>query len=170
MELKFGDEAAPPPADAPEFEQDPAPGYEETPFSSLKSKLLGEPSPNNDAPKKVTAAVKKDIRAKLAFGLALLPTPFHGRDPVCVEAFVSCIPDRKTEAGEPVLGVASALTEIICDSPEMVAFFSTGGRYMKWLQLLMAVQPFAVTIMHHHITHSIQNEEQEQEDWANYRV
>lgn len=171
MELKYGPDTAPT-TEAPqvEFERDPDPGYEQTPFSAFKEKVFGPSEGSADAPKKVTAAVKKDIRAKLAFGLALAPTPLYRLDQVCVEAFVSCIPDRTAESGEPVLGLASALTEIICDSPELVKFFSAGGRYMKLLQLMMALQPFGQVLMQHHITHSIKDEDQEPEDWTAYRV
>ncbi len=171
MELKYGEETAPPPpAPEPQFEQDPDPGYEETPLSSFRDKIFGTPSSSSEPPKRVTAAMKKDIRGKLAFGLAIAPVPFQSRDPLCVEAFRECIPDRKTPEGEPVLGLASALTEIICDSPEMVRFFSTGGRYMKWLQLMMAFQPFAKAVVQHHVTHSVGDEDQELEDWTQYRV
>ena len=91
-----------------------------------------------------TLAVKKDIRAKLAFMLGLPAGMWAMSDPICGGAFAADVP-----------GLADALVEIICDSPDLVTWFTSGGNYMKWLTAVTAVQGTGVAIWQHHVAHSV---------------
>jgi hypothetical protein len=119
---------------------------------------------NKKSPVKVTPAVRKDIRAKLALLLGLPASIVKRRDPVCGTVMLQQVPD-----------VSDALADIMCDSPDLVAFFtSSGSGYMKWLTLATALQPVLETGFKHHVSHSIGNQENEgsgppvHQDWSRY--
>jgi Lsr2 len=107
---------------------------------------------------RVTATVRKDVRGKVALMLALPAGILAQRDQICGPVLQQQVPD-----------ISEALTDIICDSPDLVSFFtSTAGGYMKWLTLAVALQPVAVVAYHHHVAHSVGNDAQEQQDWSMY--
>jgi hypothetical protein len=96
-------------------------------------------------PPKVTADVRKDIRGKTALFLTIPAAYFERRDPVCGEVALAQVP-----------AVADDLADIFCDSPDVVAFFtSTGGGFMKWLKLATDLQPVLEIMYFHHIAKSI---------------
>jgi hypothetical protein len=99
-----------------------------------------------------TLAVRKDIRAKVGFMLTLPGGMWSMSDPLCGGQFLADAP-----------AVADALVDIICDSPDLVAWFTSGGNYMKWLTLVTALQGTGVTLWRHHIAHSV-GDEHEQRD------
>ena len=52
--------------------------------------------------------------------------------------------------------IVDALTDIVCDSADLVAFFTgPGGAFMKYLNLGAAVWPVAEMVAAHHVYHSI---------------
>lgn len=138
------------------------PGIEEVVFPD-------DPKP---LPKKVAAATRKDIRGKVAMLLTGAALPLRQRDPVCVGALIEAIPDQTDEDGDTQVGIASALTDLICDSPDMVKWFTASGKYMKWFTLMMTVQPVLTVAFHHHVTHAIGDEDTvaDTPDWSQYGV
>jgi len=94
---------------------------------------------------RVTDAIRKDIRAKTALFLTIPAAMFERRDPICGEVAMQVVP-----------GTSVALADIFCDSPDVVAFFtSTGGGFMRWLQLAIELQPLGEVLYQHHIAKSI---------------
>lgn len=175
MALKFGEEledvghddaelqALLAPTQQEEIQRDPEPVYEE-PVGFEDRLFPDEPRPR---PKPVTKALQKDIKGKVAMLLMVPGSMWAGRDEHCGGAFLDAIPDDVDAEGDATPGIASALTDIICDSPDMVKWFTTSGKYMKWFTLAMAVQPVLATAFHHHVTHAIQDTPQEQ-DFSQY--
>ena len=111
---------------------------------------------------RVTASVRKDIDAKLRLMLMVPGKLWEIRDPLCGGTFMRQEQD-----------IAAALTSIVCDSADLVAFFTgPAGGFMKYLELLTALQPVAMMIWAHHIAHSItlppQDGQQPQPDMARY--
>lgn len=107
----------------------------------------GKPRKSKVPPPKirVTAAIRKDVEAKIRF--ALMPTArlFAMRDPVCGSVAVEQEPE-----------ISSAFAEIVCDSPDLVAWFTgPAGGFMKYLRLIMAVQPVLMIGWAHHIAHAV---------------
>jgi hypothetical protein len=76
------------------------------------------------------------------------------------------IPGRVWEARDPVCGgtfvaqrpaISSALTDIVCQSPDLIAWFTgSGGAFMLWLNVAAACWPVLTVIMAHHVYHSIE--------------
>lgn len=93
---------------------------------------------------RVTVAVKKDVTAKVAFMLGLPAGMWKMADQHC-----------GTVAVESVPGVAETLGEIICDSPDLVKWFTSGGNYIRYLELVTRLQALAVAVYQHHIAHSV---------------
>lgn len=94
---------------------------------------------------RVTAATRKDIAAKVQLMLFVPGKVWETRDPWCGGIFVHQIPDT-----------TDALADIICDSPDLVTFFTgPAGGFMKYLKLLTALQPVGVMAWQHHIAHTI---------------
>lgn len=137
------------PEESPEFEgfeggaleSDPDPEYRER--SPLEDRLmpdsLFEP-PQGRAP---SQRVRKDIQAKTALMLLGVAKIWQGRDGHCGAAAVEVVPD-----------VSEKLADIFCDSPDIVRWFTASGKYMKWLDLVMALQPLGEAWFAHHVTHS----------------
>lgn len=101
-------------------------------------------------PNRVSAKVKADIRAKTALMMIFPVSVWQLRDPICGSAARECIP-----------GVSDALTEILCDSDEVVAWFQSSGGYLKYLNLLKELQPVAMVVFQHHVTHSVGQDSEE---------
>lgn len=164
----------PPPPEKPreeetELPQDPDP---EWPRESLVDRIFSDDA-TDAPPRHVSAAIRKDIRAKTSMMLMVLGSTWAHRDRYCGEIFVHSVPDRTMtgEEGKPetVPGIATALTDIFCDSPDIVKWFTASGKYMKWLTLATSLQPIAGAVLRHHITHSQEYEEQEN-DWSLYEA
>lgn len=93
---------------------------------------------------KVTAATKRDVHAKIRFALVPAGKVWQARDPLCGGTFVAQEPE-----------VSDALADIVCDSPDLLAFFTgPAGGFMKYLKLMAALQPVALTVWAHHIAHA----------------
>jgi hypothetical protein len=88
---------------------------------------------------RVTAATRRDIEGKIAFGLLMTGQMWAMTDPVCGNAFLEVSADT-----------ARDLTPILCQSPEIVRFLTKTGSYMLWVKLFMTLAPvFQVVFMHH---------------------
>lgn len=130
------------------FAPDPEPDYGRL---GLEDRIFPDAA-GKASSKRVTVAVRRDIRAKVAMLLMLVGSAWSARDAHCGGALLDSVGDSEDEGR---VGVASALTDIICDSPDLVGFFTTSGSYLKWLTLALAVQPLATTVVGHHITHTV---------------
>lgn len=115
--------------------------------------------PDDDVPVKITSTVKKDIQAKVSVLLLLPAGVWTNMDPVCGSHFQQTIPD-----------LSVALTDIICGSNDMVKWFTKSGSFMNWLALFSVLQPVAVTIWQHHVSHKLDDEgyENEPADYSAY--
>lgn len=144
--------------------QDPDPEYGKP---RLEDRIFPDPDPaprTAASGKRVTQTIRKDIRGKVAMLLTVAGATWSSRDATCGNALIESIPDSEQDER---IGVATALTDLICDSPDVVKWFTTSGRYMKWLTLAMAVQPVLTTVFHHHVTHAITDDESTP-DWSGY--
>lgn len=92
---------------------------------------------------RVTKRVRDDIEGKLAMMFAMVAMLWETKDPVCAPALADSAPD-----------ISAKLVPIICKSPEMVRWFTKGGNYTAWLDLMMVLVPFGKVVVSHHITHS----------------
>ena len=109
---------------------------------------------------KVTATVRKDIGAKISLALELPGRVWAARDPYCGGTFVAQRP-----------AIADALTDIVCDSADLVEWFTgPAGGFMKYLKLAAALQPVAVVVYGHHVAHTIggETEQAQQQDMSRY--
>jgi hypothetical protein len=126
------------------------------PVSSIGAGLLGGAAATSSPSRgtagrsgagRPTVAIRKDIRGKIAFIAGLQATVWEMRDPWCGKAFKADVPQ-----------LSDALTDIICDSPDLVAWFTSGGNYMKWLNVVTALQGTGMAMWRHHIVHSVGEE------------
>jgi hypothetical protein len=154
----------PDPEPAPQHWEDPrtfvggidAPGDdEELPPYPEPARLKAKPGSSQGKPRssgakvRVTAATAKDINAKVRIALEVPGRVWQARDEFCGGVFVHQAPE-----------IADALTEIILDSPDLIAWFTgPAGGFMKYFKLLMALQPVGVTVYAHHVSHAIQAEQ-----------
>lgn len=139
------------------FLEDPDPGYDKP---SVAERVIGSKGSKTGGARKPSAAVRKDIRAKVAIFLSMGGTVWESRDAHCGGALLSSVPET-----------SDALTDIFCDSPDIVNWFTASGKYMKWLNLAAALQPVAATMFSHHVSHSLRDEEPGAEpDWSQYRA
>lgn len=146
----------------------PPPDSTEPPVESDDEPVrpLGFPPPGKGktgkAPRsavRVTAAGRKDVAAKLQLILFVPGQVWATRDPYCGGTFINQLPET-----------VDALTDIICDSADLYAFFTgPGGSFMKYLKLILALQPVGVVAWQHHIAHAIQEDtSQPQPDMRQY--
>jgi hypothetical protein len=139
---------------------DPDPGWDE-PGLGERIGLTGKGTAPQQRP--VSRAVKKDIQGKIALAGGLLAGAWQTRDPLCGGAASDAMP-----------AISEALTDILCDSPDVVRWFTSGGSYMKWLNLLLAVQPVLQVAVQHHVLHTADTDEppfdaqQPAPDWSGY--
>jgi len=95
---------------------------------------------------RVLAGVRADINAKVSVPLEVGGTIWAARDPLCGVAFLNQRP-----------AIADALTDIICDSPDLVAWFTgPASRFMLYLNLAGALFPVVEMISAHHVYHSVE--------------
>jgi hypothetical protein len=129
----------PPPPEGPEDDDIRPLGYPAGPRSK------GTGKPRTASPVRITAALRKDIAAKVQLMLYVPGKVWETRDPYCGGMFVHQGP-----------AIGDALTDIICQSPDLIAFFTgPAGGFMIYLNLLTSLQPVALTIWQHHIAHAI---------------
>ena len=92
---------------------------------------------------RVTATVRRDVHAKIRFVLVPAGGLWQARDPLCGATFAAQEPE-----------VSDALADIVCDSPDLLAFFTgPAGGFMKYFRLMMALQPVGLAVWAHHIAH-----------------
>lgn len=118
----------------------------------------GSPKSAPRKPLRVTAGVRNDIDAKISFALEIPGRVWQARDPLCGGTFVSQRPE-----------ISAALTEIVCQSPDLIAWFAGGGgQFMAWLNLMAACWPVVTVAMAHHVYHSIEAGEPAEPDATRY--
>jgi hypothetical protein len=159
-----GEPVAGPGAGGPPAPDEPTPDEPDEPVKPLgfpPGKSKGSHNGTTRAVPRVTAATRKDIAAKLQLIMFVPGKVWETRDPWCGGMFVHQLPET-----------VDALTDIICDSPDLVAFFTgPAGGFMKYMKLILALQPVGVTAWQHHIAHAIGGPEsngQTQPDMAQY--
>ena len=102
-------------------------------------------------PPRITNAIRGDIDAKVSFALEIPGRLWQARDPVCGSVFVEQRPE-----------ISAALTDIICQSADLVAWFTgPGGNFMMVLNLMAACWPVVTMAMAHHVYHSIEEQPQD---------
>ena len=131
--------ASPPEAPAPPAADDNGPGH------ARKEWRKQPKSRGTVRALKITAGVRADINAKISMPLEISGHIWAARDPLCGGRFLD-----QREA------IADAFTDIVCDSADLVAFFTgPGGAFMKYLNLGAALWPVAEMVAAHHVYHSI---------------
>jgi len=96
-------------------------------------------------PGRITVSLRADINAKISMPLEIGGRIWEARDPLCGGVFVRQRPD-----------IADALTDIVCDSPDLVAFFTgPGGAFMKYLNLGAALWPVIEMTAAHHVYRTV---------------
>ena len=137
-------EAVPDAPDAPVADPEPAHAGKE--WRKQGRDAPRAPSGGRGTPRKVSVTVRTDISAKISLVLEVPGRVWQARDPVCGSAFIEQRP-----------AIADALTEIVCNSPDLVAWFTgSGGQFMLWFNLVMAAWPVAMTVAAHHVYHTIE--------------
>ena len=138
----------------------PGPGPDEPPKHAGRDWQQGgrrKQRGGKSAPK-ITVGLRGDIAAKISLMLEVPGQVWAVRDPVCGGTFVNQRPD-----------IAAALTDIVCESADLVAFFTgPAGGFMRWLNLAVACYPVASVVMAHHVYHSIEAGEVEQPNYEQY--
>ena len=102
------------------------------------------PARDKPQPVKITRQVQGDIEGKLALLLAVPVTTWGAVDPYCGGA-----------AADNLDNIVRKAVPLICQSPQVVKWFTEGGIYLLWLDLALAVQPVAVAAWRHHVTGSV---------------
>ena len=92
-------------------------------------------------PPKVTAALRRDIEAKVSLPLEIAAQAWKSRDPICGGRAVEQRP-----------ATAHALTSIILQSADLIDFFTgPAGGFMVYLELGAALWPILELVLAHHI-------------------
>lgn len=98
------------------------------------------------APPKVSAAVRRDIHAKIRFIAVPVCQLWEMRDPLCGGAAVRAEPDA-----------SAAFCDIVLQSPDLIALFTgPASAFMIYVRLLFALLPVFQTIYAHHVSHVIE--------------
>jgi len=122
-------------------------------LSDAATSIPNDPDPpeakENKQPIRVTKRVRDDIEGKLAMMFAMVAMLWETKDPVCAPALADSAP-----------AISAKLVPIICKSPEMVRWFTKGGNYTAWLDLMMVLVPFGKVVVSHHVTHSVTDAKQ----------
>lgn len=104
--------------------------------------------PPRGKPPRITATIRTDINAKISMPLEIFGHIWGSRDPYCGGTFIKQRPQ-----------IADALTDIVCQSADLVQFFTgTGGGFMLYLQLGAALWPVVEVGFAHHVYHTIGEE------------
>ncbi|MDA8319079.1 MAG: hypothetical protein M0030_04585 [Actinomycetota bacterium] len=118
----------------PEPEPDPEPAHAREAKPSRRGKTAAA------RPVRVTAGVRRDVHAKIQLAVVLPGKVWEARDPMCGGTFVHQAPE-----------IADALTDIVCDSPDLLNWFTgPAGGFMKYFKLVMALQPVGLAVWAHH--------------------
>jgi Lsr2 len=96
------------------------------------------------APVKITPALARDIEGKLALLVAVPAAVWETADPVCGGAFAANLDNAVRKA-----------VPLICQSPAAVRMFTTGGQWLLWLDLIMALSGTGQAIYAHHVAHTV---------------
>ena len=137
---------------------DPPPGHSRKNWAR-QERRAASPRPAQTAAVRLTGKVRNDINSKISLVLEVPGRVWAAKDPLCGGTFVEQRPE-----------IADALTEIVCGSPDLVAWFSgSGGQFMLWLNLLMAVAPVGQVVAAHHVYHSVEDvADAQQPDYQSY--
>jgi hypothetical protein len=154
---RAGTDQGPHPGPDPGFPDDPPAEWWDQPaepaaplsYEDAAGQVPDDPAPARMARSggdvlRVTAAVRKDIEGKLAFWLSVGGDLWNMADPYCAGAFA-----------DNVDVIAKKSAPLICQSPDLVRFFSRASGFMMWTELGMALKPVAMAILAHHILHTV---------------
>jgi hypothetical protein len=108
-------------------------------------------------PKPVTMQVRRDIEGKIGMMLGLTAGMLTPLDPYCFGALGQVTPD-----------LARALSDLAVKSPDMVAWFTTSGKFMDWFSVATILAPVAKTVWQHHFTRTLGHEEEQLPDGYAY--
>lgn len=140
--------------------RDSIPDDPDTPFD-----VPGEPR-HDDPPIRITKKVRDDIEGKLGMIYGFMTLGIQIRDPICGAALES-----NTDT------IVPKMVPIICKSPELVKWFTKGGGYMLWFELVMVFMPVLKVVAQHHIFHTLgeprtkgQEGDPLQPDFSNYKA
>lgn len=106
---------------------------------------------------KVTRAIRNDIQTKVEMILAFVEFGWQAKDPICAPVL-----------SENSSRIAEKMTNIIAKNPDMVKWFTKGGGYMDWMDLLMALMPVLKVAISHHITKTIETPGQTEPNFSQY--
>ena len=145
-EIPFIEDPLPPPPPAGPAAPAPPPADDEGPGHARKDWRKQQPKPRTPGRTlRITAGVRADINAKISMPLEISGHIWAARDPLCGGRFLD-----QREA------IADAFTDIVCDSADLVAFFTgPGGAFMKYLNLGAALWPVAEMVAAHHVYHTV---------------
>lgn len=107
------------------------------------------PDPATKTP--VDAKTQADVRAKVMFWFEIFLMPVQALDPYCGKAFQDNLPN-----------ITKKLTPVLCQSPEVVKWFTKSGNFAMWADLAMACWPVIQMIIAHHIAKTIGKEQRGQ--------
>lgn len=94
---------------------------------------------------KVTAAIKADVEAKLVLVLGLVGVPWKAADPYCGGQWC-----------DDVESMAKAWAPLLCQSAEVVRFFTRTSTFMLWVAALASMQNVASCVFSHHIAQTVE--------------
>ncbi len=121
-------------------------------YEELASQITDDPPADHpDSESESTPAfevsknVVKDIEGKVTFLLGMSSAMLASADPICVTVFQRNIPD-----------ISKAIVPLICQSPDMVTFFTKKGGFLLWINLGAACWPVIQTIIAHHLTKKLE--------------
>lgn len=104
-----------------------------------------QPRREVDPKVRVTASVRADVEAKLALVLGVVAMPWKTADPYCGGAFA-----------DDVEKMAKAWAPLLCQSAEIVRFFTKTSTFMLWVAALGSMQGVASCVYAHHISRSVE--------------
>jgi hypothetical protein len=139
---------------ADQFPDDP------NPDESARDQKAATVTPINPNVTVVTKQVAQDVQGKLAFLLSMPTAMLMPLDPICFGTVQENIPQ-----------VTAALVPLICQSPDMVKFFTKGSGFILWLNLGVAMWPVIQVVIAHHLTKSIgqgENGQPKAKDYSQY--
>lgn len=94
---------------------------------------------------KVTTAVRADVEAKLALVLGVVGMPWKAADPYCGGQWC-----------DDVENMAKAWAPLLCQSAEVVRFFTRTSTFMLWVAALASMQNVASCVFSHHIAQTVE--------------